>query len=87
MTRTGTRIGLATISEYTIGIDISKTHLDVFRLEDQAVRPFESSARGGRALIKWLGRTPVARIVFEPTGPYRLGDRDHGCPGLSTRAG
>jgi transposase len=21
-------------------------------------------------LVKWLGKTPVARIVFEPTGPY-----------------
>ena len=27
------------MTEHTIGIDISKTHLDAFRLEDQAARP------------------------------------------------
>ena len=31
---------------------------------------FENSAAGFRALITWLGKGPVARIVFEPTGPY-----------------
>lgn len=45
-------------------------HLDAFRLEDQAARQFENSARGFRALIKWLGQAPVSRVVFEPTGPY-----------------
>lgn len=61
------------MTDHTIGIDISKTRLDVFRLEDQAARQFENSARGVRALMKWLGQTPVARIVFEPTGPYHRG--------------
>ena len=59
-----TRIGLAKMTEYTIGIDISKTHLDAFRLEDQAARQFENSARGFQALIKWLGQTPVARSAY-----------------------
>lgn len=58
------------MTEYTIGIDISKTHLDAFRLEDQTARQFENAPRGFRALIKWLGAASVARIVFEPTGPY-----------------
>lgn len=58
------------MTEYTIGIDISKTHLDAFRHEDQAVGQFENSPRGIRALIRWLGQRPIARIVFEPTGPY-----------------
>jgi transposase len=58
------------MTEYTIGIDISKTHLDAFRQEDQAARQFENTPQGLRALIRWLGKTPVARIVFEPTGPY-----------------
>lgn len=31
------------MTEYTIGIDISKTHLDAFRLEDQAARRSPSS--------------------------------------------
>jgi transposase len=55
---------------YTIGIDISKSHLDVFRLEDGAIARFDNAAAGFRALIKWLGKRPVTRIVFEPTGPY-----------------
>lgn len=54
----------------TIGVDISKAHLDAFRLEDGAAHRFENSAAGFRALRKWLGKAPVARIVFEPTGPY-----------------
>ena len=58
------------MTEHTIGIDISKTHLDAFRHEDQAARQFENTPRGIRALIRWLGQTLVARIVFEPTGPY-----------------
>ena len=58
------------MTEHTIGVDISKSHLDVFRLEDEAARRFENSAAGFRALVKWLGKSAVARIVFEPTGPY-----------------
>ena len=54
------------MTEHTIGIDISKTHLDVFREEDQTAKQFENNPRGIRALIRWLGATPVTRIVFEP---------------------
>jgi len=61
---------MAKMTEHTIGIDISKTHLDAFRQEDQAARQFENTPPGIRALIRWLGQVPVARIVFEPTGPY-----------------
>lgn len=58
------------MTEHTIGVDISKSHLDVFRLEDGAAQRFENAAAGFRALVNWLGKVPVARIVFEPTGPY-----------------
>ena len=58
------------MTQHTIGVDISKAHLDAFRLEDGAAHRFENSAAGFRALQKWLGRVPIARIVFEPTGPY-----------------
>jgi transposase len=61
---------MAKMTEHTIGVDISKSHLDVFRLENGAARRFENTAAGFRALVKWLGEAPVARIVFEPTGPY-----------------
>ncbi len=58
------------MTEHTIGIDISKSHLDAFRLEDETAQRFENSPRGFRAVIKWLGAAQIARIVFEPTGPY-----------------
>lgn len=58
------------MTDHTIGVDISKSHLDAFRLEDGAAQRFENSAAGFRALVKWLGKAPVARIVFEPTGAY-----------------
>jgi transposase len=58
------------MTQHTIGIDISESHLDVFRLEDGEAKRFENSPRGFRALIKWLDVALVARIVFEPTGPY-----------------
>ena len=37
------------------------------------IRRRDFAAAGFRALIKWLGKAPVARIVFEPTGPYHRG--------------
>lgn len=58
------------MTKHTIGVDISKAHLDVFRLEDGAAHRFDNSAAGFRALTKWLNTVPVARVVFEPTGPY-----------------
>jgi len=58
------------MAEHTIGIDISKAHLDAFHLEDASPRRFENSPRGLRALAKWFETVPLARIVFEATGPY-----------------
>ena len=34
------------MTEHTVGIDISKSHLDVFRLEDEAAQRFENSPVG-----------------------------------------
>jgi len=58
------------MTDHTIGVDISKSHLDAVRLEDGAAQRFDNSTAGFRALTKWLGKAPVARIVFEPAGPY-----------------
>jgi transposase len=58
------------MTDHTIGIDISKSHLDAFHLEEQATARFENSTRGFRSLRKWLARLSVTRVVFEPTGPY-----------------
>ena len=69
------------MTDHNIGVDISKSHLDVFRLEDGMAQRFDNAAAGFRALTRWLGKTPVARVVFEPTGPYHkafevaLGDK------------
>ncbi|MDT4850374.1 IS110 family transposase ISHne5 [compost metagenome] len=53
----------------SIGVDISKDHLDVHRLSDGVSRRFANDSRGHRTLIGWLER-PELRIVYEPTGPY-----------------
>ena len=58
------------MTDHNIGVDISKSHLDVFRLEDKMAKRFDNSVAGFRALIRWLGKAPVARVVFEPTGAY-----------------
>lgn len=59
------------MTEHSIGIDISKSHLDVFHLETETAKRFENSAHGFRALRKWLAPLAVTRVVFEATGPYR----------------
>ena len=58
------------MTDHTIGIDISRSHLDAFRLGDEAAVCFENSPRGLKFLTNWLGATPVTRVVFEATCPY-----------------
>lgn len=59
--------------QLTIGVDISKDHLDVCRWPDGATRRFANDRRGHRALLAWLGEAEVVRVVYEPTGPYHRG--------------
>jgi transposase len=67
----------------TIGVDVSKDHLDAHRLADGAARRFANDKRGHKALIKWLAETPLYRVVFEPTGPYhRAVERALGIAGV-----
>ena len=54
----------------TIGVDVSKDHLDAYRLADGASRRFVNDTSGRKAFLKWLAEKPVERVVFEPTGPY-----------------
>ncbi|WP_114291353.1 IS110 family transposase [Pseudosulfitobacter sp. DSM 107133] len=54
----------------TIGIDISKAHLDAHRLSTATHARFDNTATGLRAFERWLGQTTPERVVFEPTGPY-----------------
>ena len=54
----------------TIGVDVSKDHLDAHRLADGANRRFANDKVGRKAFLRWCVETPVERVVFEPTGPY-----------------
>ncbi len=58
------------MTDYTIGIDISKALLDVYLLPDGIAHQFSNDRRGFAALIKWIGRRKITRIVYEPTGAY-----------------
>ncbi|RMF36265.1 MAG: IS110 family transposase [Alphaproteobacteria bacterium] len=70
------------MTETTIGIDISKHHLDVHRLPGGQSARFSNDKAGTKQLILWLG-AGVRRIVYEPTGRYhlalerRLDERDY----------
>ena len=67
----------------TIGVDVSKDHLDAYRLADGASRRFTNDKYGRKAFVKWCTETPVGRVVFEPTGPYhRAFERALGAAGV-----
>jgi transposase len=53
----------------SIGVDISKDHLDAHRMSDGSHRRFVNDKAGHAALIAWVTE-PNTRIVYEPTGPY-----------------
>lgn len=53
-----------------VGIDICKATLDVHLHPAGSARQFTNDAKGITSLIGWLGQHDIARIVFEPTGPY-----------------
>lgn len=57
------------MTDHSIGIDISKDHLDVYRLIDGQSRRFANNKAGHMALLAWVG-DGVVRAVYEPTGPY-----------------
>lgn len=53
-----------------VGVDISKDTLDVHLHPAGAARRFTNDRKGCSALIAWLKGFAIARVVFEPTGPY-----------------
>lgn len=62
------------MTELTIGIDISKLHLDVACFTSGRQERFANDAAGLRALRRWVspaGR--VVRLVYEATGRYHSG--------------
>lgn len=71
------------MTETTIGVDVSKDTLDVHLHPAGDHRQFENTPKGFRAILKWIGDQPVARLVFEATGPYhRAFERAMGDAGL-----
>ena len=67
----------------TIGVDVSKDHLDAHCLADGASRRFANDKCGRKAFVKWCAETPIVRVVFEPTGPYhRAFERALGAAGV-----
>jgi hypothetical protein len=62
--------GAEKMNNDTVGVDVSKDHLDAHRLADGASRRFANDRGGHKAFVKWFAQTPVQRVVFEPTGPY-----------------
>ena len=54
----------------SIGIDISKAHLDVHRLTTGEAVRFDNGPEGFRALRRWIGDGRPELVVYEPTGPY-----------------
>lgn len=53
----------------TIGVDISKASLEVWRLSDRKHMRFSNDKSGLGELCKWLGPDPV-RVVYEATGRF-----------------
>ncbi|OEC96260.1 IS110 family transposase [Rhizobium sp. YK2] len=58
------------MTEITIGADISKDHIDLYRLPDGDRLRVSNDGKGFAAILGWIGNTPVARVVYEPTGAY-----------------
>ena len=53
----------------SIGIDVSKDHLDVYCLGDGRAARFENTASGLRKFTAWLPQTSgIARVVYEGEG-------------------
>jgi len=53
----------------TVGVDISKTHLDAYRAPDGTAARFTNDDAGFKALIAWIER-PVRAVTYEPTGHW-----------------
>jgi len=59
--------------EYTtIGVDVSKAHLDVFFLPTGEVATFANTPQGFRQLQRRLSTSPGARVFMESTSCYHL---------------
>ncbi|HFB54455.1 MAG TPA: IS110 family transposase [Hellea balneolensis] len=58
------------MTDTTIGIDISKAHLDVATHPKGNAMQFTNNKKGHKALLRWIRTVDMKLIVFEPTGAY-----------------
>ena len=64
-----TSTGEEKMTDHTVGVDISKRHLDAFQLPGEKAAQFTNDAAGFRKLIAWIGKS-IEWVAYEPTGPY-----------------
>ena len=57
------------MTHHTVGIDISKAHLDAHAAPEGRTARFSNDAIGFRKLIAWIG-PETARVAYEPSGPW-----------------
>lgn len=57
----------------TIGIDVSKDHLDAARYPSGETTRVANTRKGHTVLLRWISKNQVTRVVFEATGPYHRG--------------
>ena len=60
------------MTKHTVGIDISKDHLDACWLPADEAKRFPNSEAGFRSLARWID-PQVERVAYEPTGPWHRG--------------
>ncbi|WP_126424223.1 IS110 family transposase [Asticcacaulis excentricus] len=58
------------MNDITIGADISKDHIDLHSLPDGQTLRVSNDRKGFATIVRWITEKGVARIVYEPTGPY-----------------
>ncbi len=58
------------MTEVTIGVDISKAHLDAACWPSGETHRVSNDAGGFQALVAWLAPWRILRVVFEPTGAF-----------------
>jgi transposase len=57
----------------TVGIDVSKDHLDAARYPSGDKTRVANTRKGHTALLRWISKSQVTRVVFEATGLYHRG--------------
>jgi transposase len=54
----------------SVGVDVSKDFLDVALYPAGSTARFANDAKGYRALVTWLNKHTIERVIFEATGAY-----------------